>query len=138
MRFTPGELKIMQLLWEHGEQKPAELQRRFPEPIKNSALRSYLTILLEKGHVTRRKSGKAYLYKAKTKQTKAFRAMLDDLVDAFCEGSTRNLLLTLVQHQELSDADLQELQVLADKHKVTEAKRSERKRPSRSKRGDAR
>ena len=60
-RFTPGELKVMRLLWEHGEMKPADLQKRFPEPIKNPALRSYLTTLLEKGHVTRRLVGKAYL-----------------------------------------------------------------------------
>ena len=33
--FTPGELKVMRLLWEHGEMKPADLQGRFPEPIKN-------------------------------------------------------------------------------------------------------
>ena len=63
-RFTPGELKVMRLLWEHGELKPAELQGRFPEPIKNPALRSYLTTLVEKGHVTRRRVGKAYYYKA--------------------------------------------------------------------------
>ena len=65
-RFTAGELRVMQLLWDHGELKPAELQQRYPEPIKNPALRSYLAILVEKGHVNRRKVGKAYLYKAKT------------------------------------------------------------------------
>ena len=27
-RFTAGELKVMQLLWDHGELKPAE----FPAP----------------------------------------------------------------------------------------------------------
>ena len=46
-RFTPGELKVMSLLWEHGELKPAEIQERFPEPIKNPALRSYLTTLVD-------------------------------------------------------------------------------------------
>jgi hypothetical protein len=40
--------------------KPAELQQRFPWDIKNPALRSHLTILLAKGHVKRRKVGKAY------------------------------------------------------------------------------
>ena len=50
--LTPGELKVMRLLWEHGEMKPADLQGRFPEPIKNPALRFYLTTLVEKGHVT--------------------------------------------------------------------------------------
>jgi BlaI family transcriptional regulator, penicillinase repressor len=65
-RFTPGELKVMRLLWEHGELKPSELQDRFSLPIKNPALRSYLTTLVEKGHVTRRRVGKAYYYKAVT------------------------------------------------------------------------
>ena len=53
-RFTPGEMRVMQLLWTHGELKPAELQSLYPEPIKNPALRSFLKILVEKGHVTRR------------------------------------------------------------------------------------
>ena len=70
-RFTPGELKVMRLLWEHGEMKPADLQGRFPEPIKNPALRSYLTTLVEKGHVTRRRVGKAYHYKPATRPRSA-------------------------------------------------------------------
>ena len=58
-RFTPGELKVMRLLWEHGELKPSELQDRFPEPIKNPALRSYLTTLAREGtrHPTSRRQG---------------------------------------------------------------------------------
>ena len=47
-RFTPGELSVMRILWTHGESKPADIQKMFPEPIKNPALRSYLTILVEK------------------------------------------------------------------------------------------
>ncbi len=53
-RFTKGELEIMRILWQHGELKPAEIQERFPWKIKNPSLRSYLTILVEKGHVLRR------------------------------------------------------------------------------------
>ena len=82
-KFTPGEMKVMRLLWEHGELKPSELQERFPEPIKNPALRSYLTTLLDKGHVTRRLVGKAYYYKAVTRPRSAFRAMLGELVDSY-------------------------------------------------------
>ena len=43
-RFTPGELKVMRLLWEHGELKPGELQQRFPELIKNPALRTAIPL----------------------------------------------------------------------------------------------
>jgi predicted transcriptional regulator len=114
-RFTAGEMKVMQLLWEHGELKPAQLQKLFPEPIKNPALRSYLTILLEKGHVTRRQVGRVYLYKAKTPRQGAFTTMLADLVQTFCAGSVEKLMMTLVQKEQLSERDLLDLKRLADR-----------------------
>lgn len=113
--FTSGELRVMQLLWEHGESKPSELQILHSEPIKNPALRSYLTILVEKGHVTRRKLGKAYLYKAKTPQRRAFATMLGDLVETFCAGSVEELVMALVRKEKLSEEDLLELKRLAER-----------------------
>ena len=114
-RFTPGELKIMSLLWEHGEMKPAELQERFPEPIKNPALRSYLTILLEKGHVTRRRVGRAYYYKALTRPRSAFQKTLRELVETYCNGSVRALVMNIIREERLSEEDLVALKRLADK-----------------------
>ena len=112
-RFTSGELAVMQLLWEHGEMKPAEIQRRFPWEIKNPALRSHLTILLGKGHVTRRKVGKAYFYQAATRQKNAFRSTLRELIDAYCGGSVRSLVLNLIQTEKLTGAELREIERLA-------------------------
>ena len=130
-RFTPGELRVMQLLWAHGELKPAELQSLYPEPIKNPALRSFLKILVEKGHVTRRKVGKAYLYKAKTPRQRAFSTMLADLVETFCAGSVEELLLALVRKEKLSEQDLLELKRLADEPSAETGRRSEPKSPER-------
>lgn len=130
-RFTTGELKVMRLLWEHGELKPAELQERFPEPIKNPALRSYLTTLVEKGHVTRRLVGKAYYYKAATRSRSAFRAMLGELVEAYCGGSVSALVMNLIKSEKLSEADLLELKRLADEDQGTPTKASENKKGGR-------
>ncbi len=113
-RFTPGELKVMRLLWEHGELKPADLQGLFPDPIKNPALRSYLTTLVEKGHVTRRRVGRAYHYKAATRPRSAFRTMLGELVDAYCGGSARALVMNIIRSERLGEAELLELKRLAD------------------------
>jgi BlaI family transcriptional regulator, penicillinase repressor len=113
-RFTPGELKVVQLLWEHGELKPSELQDRFPEPIKNPALRSYLTTLLKKEHVTRRRVGKAYYYKAVTRSRSAFRTMLAELVDTYCGGSIQALVMNIIKSERLSRDELLELKKLAD------------------------
>ena len=113
-RFTPGEQRVMSLLWEHGEMKPAELQERFPEPIKNPALRSYLTTLVAKGHVTRKRVGKAYYYKAVTRPRSAFRAMLGELADTYCGGSVQALVMNIIRSEKLSEEDLIALKRLAD------------------------
>jgi len=113
-RFTPGELKVMRLLWEHGEMKPSELQARFPEPIKNPALRSYLTCLVDKGHVSRRRVGKAFVYKAATGAGPASRSMLRELVDACFGGSVQALVMNIIQSEKLSEDDLLELKRIAD------------------------
>jgi predicted transcriptional regulator len=103
----------MKLLWQHGEMKPADMQRRFPWEIKNPALRSHLTILLGKGHVTRRKHGKAFLYKAATRQQSAFQLTLRELIDNYCGGSVHSLLLNLIQTEKLTRAELLELERIA-------------------------
>ena len=130
-RFTPGELKVMRLLWEHGELKPAELQERFPEPIKNPALRSYLTTLVEKGHVTRRRVGKAYYYKAVTRSRSAFRTMLGELVDTYCGGSVSALVMNLIKSEKLSEADLLELKRMADEERGPTLRRGENEKGGR-------
>ena len=114
MRFTDGELKVMQLLWKHGELKPAELQALFAEPIKNPALRSYLTILMDKGHVSRRKVGKAFVYKAKTQRQRVFSRLVSELIETFCEGSAAQLMLKLVEREPLTPDQLAELKAASE------------------------
>ncbi len=113
-RFTKGELEVMRILWEHGQLKPAEIEGRFPWKIKNSSLRSYLAILLEKGHLVRRRVGKAYYYRAKTRRESAFRSMLGDLTRICCDGSVEVLLCKLIRSEKLSEEDLLELKRLSE------------------------
>ncbi len=110
MQFTSGEMEVMQILWEHGELKPAEIQDRFTRPIKNAAVRSLLRILVEKGHVTRRAKGKAFFYRAKTKRESTFRSMLGNLINTFCGGSSEALLCELLAREDLSPEELLDLQ----------------------------
>jgi BlaI family penicillinase repressor len=112
--LTSGELDVIRILWEHGELKPAEIQSRFPRPIKNAALRSYLSILLEKRHVTRRQVGKAYFYKAKTKRESAFFRTLREIINSYCEGSPQALVMALIKSERLSEAELLRLKQLAE------------------------
>lgn len=114
--FTAAEFEVMQALWKHGALKPREIQAVFPRPIRNAALRSILLILLEKGHVNRRKSGRAYVYETATPQRGALRKMARRLAESFCGGSTSALIAQLLKSEKLSAQDIRELQqILAGK-----------------------
>jgi len=113
-KFTEGELEIMRILWDHGEMKPADIQEEFPKNITNSSLRSYLAILLEKNHLLRRRVGKAYFYRAKTRRNSAIRSMLREVTRTYCGGSFDALLCQLIRSQKLSTEDLIALKKLSE------------------------
>jgi predicted transcriptional regulator len=116
--FTSTELEVMKILWEHGELKPSEIQDRYPRPIKNAALRFQLKVLLDKGHVRRRKIGKAYYYKAATARRGAFRRMAQRMAQVYCRGSAAGLIAELIKTEKLTKDEIRELQ------RVAEGKRS--------------
>ena len=111
--FSPGELEVMRVLWELGDGKPSEIQARFPRPIQNAALRFQLRVLLEKGHVKRRRVGKAYSYAALTPRVGAFTNMAKRMADAFTKGSTAGLIAELIRTENLSAGEIRHLQKVA-------------------------
>jgi BlaI family transcriptional regulator, penicillinase repressor len=119
--FTPGELEIMEVLWQHGSLKPAEILEHLDRPLTNPALRSVLRVLMEKGHLTRQKKGKAFYYRTKRNAPTAFKKMTNRMADIFCGGSSLELIAQLIKTEELSAEDVKQLQELA-KEKVSQAK----------------
>ncbi len=113
--FTPGELEVMQVLWSSNRPlKPSEIQDQFPRPIRNAALRSVLLVLLDKGHVKRRREGRAYVYDAKTRSNRELRRMTRRLAELFCGGSTRDLIAQMVRTEKLSSDDIEQLRLIAE------------------------
>ncbi|MBN1973527.1 MAG: BlaI/MecI/CopY family transcriptional regulator [Sedimentisphaerales bacterium] len=112
--FTAGESEIMKILWEYGEQKPSEIQARYPRKIRNAALRFQLKVLLEKGHVTRSMVGKAYYYKAATARKGAFKEMARRMAQIYCRGSAAGLIAELIKNEKFNEKEIQELRELAE------------------------
>ncbi len=111
--FTPAELEVMQVLWKHGELKPAEILEHLERPTTNAALRSVLRILTEKGHLTRQMQGKAYFYKPKRSRNKALKNLTRSLSDIFCGGSPAALIAHMIKTEKLTDEEIHELESLA-------------------------
>ena len=112
--LTPREFEVMTVLWKGGALKPAEIEQNFPRPIRNAALRSVLLLLLEKGHVKRKKIGKAYYYKAKTPPSGEFARRVRRLAKAFFRGSPAALIAQLIKNEKLSDQDIRELKKIVE------------------------
>ena len=111
--FTSTELEVMKILWEHGELKPSQIQDKYCRPIKNAALRFQLKVLLEKGHITRQKIGKAYYYKVLTPRKGSLKKMVRRMAEVYSKGSTVGFIAELIKTEKLSEEDLLELKELA-------------------------
>jgi len=125
--LTENELEVMNILWRHGELKPAEMQDHYPRPIQNAALRFQLKVLLEKKHITRRKVGKAYYYRAATLRDGVLRKMIRRLSEVFSQGSTMGLIAELIQQEKLSPEEIRKLQKLAQTQTPSPEATSKRK-----------
>lgn len=109
----------MQILWQHGSLKPAEILEHLDRPLSNPALRSVLRVLMDKGHLTRSKKGKAYFYRTRRTAPTAFKKMSRRLADIFCGGSSFELIAQLIKTEKLSASDIQQLRELAQEKAET-------------------
>jgi BlaI family transcriptional regulator, penicillinase repressor len=108
-----NELEALRILWEQGESKPADIEAEFAWDIDNGTLRSVLRVLMDKGLVTRRKAGKAYLYQAAKSRAGVLSRMARQMAHVFSGGSTAGLIAQLIKTEQLSPEDLAELRRIA-------------------------
>ena len=113
--FTEVELEFMHVVWESGEVGTEEVQRvlrRSGRELSDGSVRKVLSILVKKGHLTRRKAGRSFLYKAKIPQKKANIKMVQDLLKRGFRGSPSLMVAALLENRALGKRDLKKIQEL--------------------------
>ncbi len=106
MELAPLELECMNTLWPLGEGTVRDIQRL----LAASRPRAYTTImtimdrLAHKGVVTRRKAGRAWLYRPNLSAEQARARAVSRVVDGFFEGSASALAAHLSGFQPVADA----------------------------------
>jgi BlaI family transcriptional regulator, penicillinase repressor len=113
--LSPMELEILGILWNESPLKPADIEAALSRPIKNANLRAILSALLEKGVLRRELQGKAYFYKPVRASRTVRRSLVDRLASVFAQGSRVGLIAQLIRDEQLTPAQIRELQKLADK-----------------------
>jgi predicted transcriptional regulator len=121
--LSRNELEVLRILWERKELKPAEIQQAFSWTIENATLRSILVNLVEKGHVTRCLQGKAYRYAARVPKATLLQAASRALARVFSGGSTKELLLQLVETEDIGPSDLEFIRTTASERATKTGKK---------------
>lgn len=114
--LTPAEQKIMQLLWQQGPLTVRDITSALSEqqPVAYTTVQTLCRILLDKGHVSAEKQGKAFVYQAQTVQQEARSQALLSLLKKFFGGSPDLLAQHLLQEQQLSVEVAAQLQAKID------------------------
>ncbi|MEZ4772828.1 MAG: BlaI/MecI/CopY family transcriptional regulator [Bacteroidia bacterium] len=119
MTPSPGELEILQILWEH---EPATV-RFVHEKLCETKEVGYTTTLkqiqrmTEKEMVVRVSSGKVHEYKALIRESQVKKNLFGQLVDAVFKGSAMDLAIHALGQSRPSSAELAELEKWLEEQK---------------------
>ena len=105
------ENELMQVLWRDGPAS-AERIREALAPrhlLQDSTVRTVLRRLHEKGYVTHKQEGRAFVYRGVDKPQSVAARAVRQILDRFCNGSLEQLLLGLVENEVVDQSELEEL-----------------------------
>ncbi len=112
-QLKKNELEVMRILWDNGPLKPAQIEAEFFWPIENATLRSVLRRLMNKGHVRRRRRGKAFHYRAESPRDGLLASVARQMAHVFSGGSSADLIVQLIKTEHLSKEEFEELRRIA-------------------------
>jgi predicted transcriptional regulator len=114
--LTEGELEIMREVWQLERATVREVHERLSssKKVAYTTVMTTMGILADKGHLVRKKDGRAYVYEPAEARNEVISGMVGEFIERVFDGSTRPLLLSLVKDRRLSRADLEALREMID------------------------
>ena len=115
---TPGEYEILEVIWERG---PSTVREVLTE-LNRKRTRAYTTVMTlmkgmaEKGLLTKKEQGRAFLYTAKTGREKTRSKMVKELLGRAFGGSTKALMIHLLQEKNVDKEELAEIRKTIESH----------------------
>ncbi len=109
----------MDILHRRGRATAHEVLDDLADPPSYSAVRTFLRLLEERGHVRHEQDGPRYVYTPTVARKDAQRSAMAHLVETFFDGSVEEAVATLVQSSKskLSADDLDRIAALIAKAK---------------------
>jgi predicted transcriptional regulator len=109
--LTPAELRLMKILWGRGESAVSDIAAAAAEdgPLAYTSVLTTVRILEQKGYVTHRQQGRAFLYSPCVAEDEASRSEIRHVLERFFGNSRERLVLSLLGDDELTPDELRRL-----------------------------
>jgi len=109
--LTQAELRLMRVLWERGESAVSDLvaATSAEAPLAYTSVLTTIRILEDKGYVSHRQEGRAFLFTSNIDEAEASRSEVRHVLQRFFGNSRERLLLSLLGDDEISPDELKRL-----------------------------
>ena len=116
--LTDGELRLMRVLWRHGPSTVAAIVEEVNDasPPAYNTVQTMMRILERKGFVSHRKNGRAFVFEALVDESRAQKNAIRHVLDRFFDNSPGTLVLSLLEHEDVPDAEVRQLRELIQRH----------------------
>jgi predicted transcriptional regulator len=106
----------MDILYKAGKASAADVRAGLPDAPSDSAVRTLLRILEDKGHIRHELDGPRYVYIPTVRRDTAKRSALKHVVNTFFDGSASQVMAALFEMspRDLGDEELARLRQLID------------------------
>jgi predicted transcriptional regulator len=116
------ERQIIEVVYAKGEATATDVLVHMPEPPTRTAVRTFLRILEEKGHLKHTKRGREFVYQPTRRRERAGQSALLRVVQTFFEGSLEKAVAAHLADPgaDVSPKELQRLSALIRQAKQKE------------------
>lgn len=102
--LTPGEVRLMKVLWRDGPSSASQVAAALPKLSKNAVFTT-LSILERKGHIAHQVVGRTFIYHSLVDERTARKRVIEDVVARFFGGSKGALVLQLLEDDPITTSD---------------------------------
>jgi len=114
--LTDLELDLMKVVWTIGPCTVRDVHEQIQaqRPLAYTTVLTVMGILEQKGHLRREKDGRAHRYTPTRGRQQVLGEMVKEFVGRVFDGSSRPLLLRLLEEEKVSEEDLATVRRLLD------------------------
>ena len=108
---TPAELEVLRVIWERGPRTVREVMNALNQerPRAYTSVMSLMNVMAEKGLLSAKPQGRAFLYSARISQARTQSEIVQDLLSRVFDGSASALVTHLLEQAKPDKEELDEI-----------------------------